>query len=107
VRVGVNGCYIGKAMERDEFGLSIGGFVMPRTCATIREGWDCVAEWWREGDDDGTGTRVVDKVNVSPAEAVSGGNCDVGRKLPGGCIESRCSTGGAMMTADHIPIHRN
>jgi len=46
-----------------------------------------------EGDDDGKGTRVIDKVNVSFAEAVSGGNCDVERKLAGSCIESRCSTG--------------
>jgi len=30
--VGVNGCYIGEAMQRDEFGLRVGGFVMPRTC---------------------------------------------------------------------------
>jgi len=33
VRVGVNGFYIGEAMERDEFGLRVGGFVMPRTHA--------------------------------------------------------------------------
>ena len=72
---------IGKAMERDEFGLRVGGFVMQGTCATIREGWDCVAEWRREGGDDGKDTGVVDKVNVSFAEAVSGGNCDVERKL--------------------------
>jgi len=94
-------------MQRDEFGLGVVGFVMPRTRATIREGWDCVAEWRREGNDDGKGTIVVDKVNVSLAEAVSSGNCDVGRRSARGCIESRCSTGGAMMTADHIPIHRN
>jgi len=50
--------------------------------------WGSVAE---EGDDDGKGTRVIDKVNVNLAKAVSGGNCDVGRKLAGGCIESRCS----------------
>jgi len=99
VRVGVNGCYIGKAMQRDEFGLRVGGFVMPRTCATIHEGWDCVAEWRREGDDDGKGTIVVDKVNVSLAKAVSGGNCDVGRKLARGCIESRCSTGGVTISS--------
>jgi len=54
-------------------------------CAAIREGWDCVAEWRREGDHDGKGTRVVDKVNVSLAKAVSGGNCDVGRRLARGC----------------------
>jgi len=113
VRVGVNGFFIGKAMQRDEFRLHVGGFVLPRTRATIREGWDCVAEWRREGDHDGKGTRVVDMVNVSLAEAVSGGNCDVGRKLAGGCIVSRCSTGGATIssasneTADHIPIHRD
>jgi len=52
---------------------------------------------------------LYDKVNVSLAEAVSSGNCDVERKLAGGCIESRCSTGGAAIssasneTAD--PIH--
>ena len=33
MRVGVNGFYIGEAMERDEFGLRVGGFVMPRTHA--------------------------------------------------------------------------
>ena len=54
--MGVNGFFIGKAMQRDEFRLYVGGFVMPRTRATIREGWDCVAEWRREGDDDGKGT---------------------------------------------------
>ena len=37
VRVGSNGCYIGEAMERDEFGLRVGGFVMPKTCATVPE----------------------------------------------------------------------
>ena len=78
VRVGVNWFYTGEAMERDEFGLRVGGFVMPRTRATIREGWDCVAEWRREGDHDEKDTEEVDKVNVSLAEAVSGGNCDVG-----------------------------
>ena len=31
--MGVNGFYIGEAMERDEFGLRVGGFVMPRTHA--------------------------------------------------------------------------
>jgi len=35
VRVGVNRFYIGEAMERDEFGLHIGGFVMPRTHADV------------------------------------------------------------------------
>jgi len=35
VRVGVNGFYIGEAMERDEFGLRVGGFVMPRTHADV------------------------------------------------------------------------
>ena len=35
VRVGSNGCYIGEAMERDEFGLRVGGFVMPRTHADV------------------------------------------------------------------------
>ena len=29
--MGVNGFYIGEAMERDEFGLRVGGFVMRRT----------------------------------------------------------------------------
>ena len=109
--MGVNWFYTGEATERDEFGLRVRGFVMPITCSTIREGCDCVAEWQREGDDDGKGTRVVDKVNVSLAEAVSGGNSDVGRKLAGGCIGSRYSTSGATIssawneTADCIPIH--
>ena len=31
----VNGFYIGEAMERDEFGLRVGGFVMPRTHADV------------------------------------------------------------------------
>ena len=35
MRVGVNGFYIGEAMERDEFGLRVGGFVMPRTHADV------------------------------------------------------------------------
>jgi len=35
VRVGVNGFYIGEAMERDEFGLRVGGFVMLRTHADV------------------------------------------------------------------------
>jgi len=69
-------------------------------CATICEACGGVAEWRGDGNDDGKGTRVVDKVNVSLAKAVSGGSCDVGRKLAGGCIVSRCSTGGAMMTAE-------
>jgi len=102
VRVGVNGFYIGKAMERDEFGLRVGGFVMPKTCATVPQyvrAKNCVAEWRREGDDDGKGTRVVDKVNVSLVKAVSGGNSDAGRQLAGGCIESRCSTCGATISS--------
>ena len=65
-------------------------------CATICEGWVGVAE---EGDDDEKGTRVVDKVIVSLAKAVSGGSCGVGRKLAGGCIMSRCSTGGATISS--------
>jgi len=47
----------------------------------------------------GKGTRVVDKVIASLAKAVSGGNCDVGRKLAGGCVVSRCSTGGATISS--------
>jgi len=35
VRVGVNGFYTGEAMERDEFGLRVGGFVMRRTHADV------------------------------------------------------------------------
>ena len=33
--MGSNGCYIGEAMERDEFGLRAGDFVMTKTCATV------------------------------------------------------------------------
>ena len=33
--MGVSGLYIGKAMERDEFGLRVGGFVMRRTHADV------------------------------------------------------------------------
>jgi len=32
---GVNGFYIGEAMERDEFGLRVGGFVMSRSHADV------------------------------------------------------------------------
>ena len=35
MRVGVNGFDIGEAMERDEFGLRVGGFVMLRTHADV------------------------------------------------------------------------
>jgi len=97
--VGVNGFYIGEAMVRDEFGLRVCDAQNLCNCAAICEGWDCVAEWWREGDDDGKGTRVVDKVNVSLAKVVPGGNCDVGRRLARGCIGSRCSTCGATISS--------
>ena len=71
VGVGVEGFYIGEAMERDAqawIELCIGEFAIPRTraaqCSPLTEGWSCVVEWWGEGDDDGKGIGGVDEIVV-------------------------------------------
>ena len=68
---GVEGFYIGEAMERDAqawIELCIGEFAIPRTraaqCSPLTEGWSCVVEWWGEGDDDGKGIGGVDEIVV-------------------------------------------
>jgi len=81
VGVGVEGFYIGEAMERDAqawIELCIGEFAIPRTCAArcspLSEGCSCIVEWWKEGDDDGEGIGGVDEVNESDTIVVVDGD---------------------------------
>jgi len=71
VGVGGGGVYNGEAMERDAqawIELCIEEFAIPRThaarCSPLSEGWSCVVEWWKEGEDDGTSIGRVDEIVV-------------------------------------------
>jgi len=48
--------------------LCVGEFAIPRTraarCSPLSEGWSCVVEWWKEGDDDEKGIGGVDEIVV-------------------------------------------
>jgi len=81
VGVGVEGFYIGEAMERDAqawIELCIGEFAIPRTraarCSPLSEGCSCIVEWWKEGDDDGEGIGGVNEVNESDTIVVVDGD---------------------------------
>jgi len=65
-------------MERDGTGMDQRDFAMPRAraaqCSPLSEGWSCVIEWWREGDDAGKGIDGVDEVNESDASGAVDGD---------------------------------
>ena len=80
VEVEVEGFYNGEAMEGDAqawIELCVGKFAIPRTraawCSLLSEGWSCVVEWWKEGDD-GKGIGGVDEVNESDTIVVVDGD---------------------------------
>ena len=66
----------GEAMERRTgMDRTVRWGVRAARCSPLSEGWSCVVEWWKEGDDDGKGIGGVDEVNENDTIVVVDGDC--------------------------------